>query len=90
MDREFGKEILKCLWIHANTAYDAMIRIGGNQGITSGYGQLITLAGMGAGGTEMSNDLTYAMLEVIDEMSPILAPKPNVPPHRSTPERPPR
>jgi formate C-acetyltransferase len=26
MDREFGKEILKCFWIHCNTAYDAMIR----------------------------------------------------------------
>mmetsp|Transcript_22085 Transcript_22085/g.10477 ORF Transcript_22085/g.10477 Transcript_22085/m.10477 type:complete len:364 (-) Transcript_22085:2670-3761(-) len=47
MNREFGKEILKCFWIHANTAYDAMIRVGGNQGITSGYGQLITVSGMG-------------------------------------------
>ena len=35
MDREFGKEILKCFWIHCNTAYDAMIR-NGHQGITSG------------------------------------------------------
>jgi pyruvate-formate lyase len=86
MDREFGKEILKCFWIHANTAYDAMIRVGGNQGITSGYGQLITLSGMGAGGADMTNDLTYAMLEVIDEMSPILEPKPNVRLHRSTPD----
>jgi formate C-acetyltransferase len=86
MDREFGKEILKCFWVHANTAYDAMIRIGGNQGITAGYGQLITLSGMGAGGIDMTNDLTYAMLEVIDEMSPILEPKPNVRLHRSTPD----
>jgi pyruvate-formate lyase len=86
MDREFGKEILKCFWIHANTAYDAMLRVGGNQGITSGYGQLITLSGMGAGGADMTNDLTYAMLEVIDEMSPILEPKPNVRLHRSTPD----
>jgi formate C-acetyltransferase len=68
MDREFGKEILKCFWIHANTAYDAMIKVGGNQGITSGFGQLITLSGMGAGGRDMTNDLTYAILEVIDEM----------------------
>jgi pyruvate-formate lyase len=86
MDREFGKEILKCFWIHANTAYDAMIRVGGNQGITAGYGQLITLSGMGAGGADMTNDLTYAMLEVIDEMSPILEPKPNVRLHRNTPD----
>ncbi len=86
MDREFGKEILKCFWIHANTAYDAMVRIGGNQGITSGYGQLITLSGMGADGVDMTNDLTLAMLEVIDEMSPILEPKPNVRLHRHTPD----
>ena len=84
--REFGKEILKCFWIHANTAYDAMIRVGGNQGITAGYGQLITLSGMGAGGADMTNDLTYVILKVIDEMSPILEPKPNVRLHRNTPD----
>lgn len=86
MDREFGKEILKCFWIHCNTAYDAMIRTGGNQGITAGYGQLFTIAGMGADGQDLSNDLTYALLEVIDEMSPILEPKPNVRLHRQTPD----
>jgi formate C-acetyltransferase len=86
MDREFGKEILKCFWIHANTAYDAMIRVGGNQGITSGYGQLITLSGMGKDGKDMTNDLTWAMLEVIDEMTPILEPKPNVRLHNNTPD----
>ena len=42
---------------------------------------------MGAGGEDMTNDLTYAMLEVIDEMSPILEPKPNVRLHRGTPGR---
>lgn len=86
MDREFGKEILRCFWVHCNTAYDAMIRVGGNQGITAGFGQLLTLSGMGAGGADMTNDLTYAMLEVIDEMSPILEPKPNVRLHRGTPD----
>lgn len=86
MSREFGKEILKCFWIHANTAYDFMIRTGGNQGITAGYGQLLTVGGLGPNGADMSNDLTYAILEVIDEMSPILEPKPNVRLHRQTPE----
>lgn len=85
MDPEFGKEIMKCFWMHANTVYDAMIRTG-NQGITAGYGQLITLSGLGAGGKDMTNDLTYAMLEVIDEMSPILEPKPNIRLHQGTPE----
>ncbi|MFH1983936.1 MAG: pyruvate formate lyase family protein [Pseudomonadota bacterium] len=86
MDRDFGKEILKCFWIHANTAYDAMIQTG-DQGITAGFGQLITLSGMGAGGRDMTNDLTYAILEVIDDMSPILEPKPNVRLHRNSPGR---
>ena len=86
MDREFGKEILRCFWVHANTAYDAMIQVGGNQGITSGFGQLITLSGMGPHGGDMTNDLTYAILEVIDEMSPILEPKPNVRLHRNSPD----
>jgi pyruvate-formate lyase len=86
MDREFGKEILKCFWIHCNTAYDGMIRTGGNQGITAGYGQLLTLSGLGPEGRDMSNDLTDAILDVIDEMSPILEPKPNVRLHRGTPD----
>ena len=85
MDREFGKELLKCFWVHCNTVYDAMIR-NGNQGITSGFGQLITLSGMGSGGIDMTNDLTYAILEVIDEMSPILEPKPNVRLHENSPD----
>nr|MBL0716384.1 pyruvate formate lyase family protein [Desulfobacterales bacterium] len=84
MDREFGKEILKCFSIHCNTVYDAMIR-NGRQGITSGFGQLITLSGMGFEGKDMTNDLTYAILEVIDDLSPILEPKPNVRLHRGTP-----
>ncbi len=87
MPREFGKEILKCFWVHSNTAYDAMIRTGGNQGITAGYGQLLTVSGVGAGGQDRTNDLTYAILEVIDEMSPILEPKPNVRLHRRSPDR---
>jgi pyruvate-formate lyase len=86
MDRETGKEILKCFWVHCNTAYDALIRTGAHQGITAGYGQLISLSGTGPEGRDMTNDLTFAMLEVIDEMSPILEPKPNIRLHRHSPE----
>jgi formate C-acetyltransferase len=85
MDREFGKEILKCMWMHANSAYDALIRAG-HQGITAGFGQLITLSGLGKNGKDMTNDLTYVFLEVIDEMTPILEPKPNVRLHKNSPE----
>jgi pyruvate-formate lyase len=86
MDPAFGKEILECFWVHANTAYDAMIRVGGNQGITAGFGQLVTLSGMGPGGRDMTNELTYVILDVIDEMSPILEPKPNLRLHEKSPE----
>ncbi len=84
--REFMKEILKCFFLHCNTAYDAMIRTGTNQGITAGYGQLFNLSGLGKEGADMTNDLTYLFLEVIDEMSPLLEPKPNVRLHRHSPE----
>jgi len=86
MDREFAKEILKCFWIHCNTAYDATIRAG-NNGITAGFGQLVTLSGLGPDGRDMTNDLTYMILEVIDDMSPILEPKPNIRLHRGSPEK---
>lgn len=85
MEREFMKEILGCFWVHCNTAYDYSIR-NGNQGITAGFGQLFNLSGMGPGGKDMTNDLTYLLLDVIDDMSPILEPKPNVRLHRNTPE----
>jgi len=84
--REELKELLRCFWLHANTVYDAMIRIGGNQGITSGFGQLLHVSGLGPDGRDATNDLSYAVLEVIDELSPILEPKPNVRLHRGTPD----
>ena len=86
MSRDFMKEILGCFWVHCNTAYDAQIRVGANQGITAGFGQLFNLSGMGKGGVDLTNDLTYLFLDVIDDMSPILEPKPNVRLHRGTPE----
>ncbi len=85
MDRELGKELLRCFWVHANHVYDAMIQVGGNQGITAGFGQLVSLSGLGPGGRDMTNDLTWAILEVIDQMSPILEPKPNVRLHCGSP-----
>ena len=86
MDRAFAKEILKCFWVHCNTAYDAQIRTG-NQGITAGFGQLLTLSGLLSAEEDGTNELTYLFLEVIDEMSPILEPKPNVRIHRKSPEK---
>ncbi|HQO66779.1 MAG TPA: pyruvate formate lyase family protein, partial [Spirochaetales bacterium] len=85
MSRELAKEILECFWIHANTAYDSMIKVG-NQGITAGFGQLFNLSGLGPGGRDMTNDATWLLLEVIDDMSPMLEPKPNLRLHRGSPD----
>ena len=85
--KEFAKDILGSFWFHCNTAYDGQMRVGGNQGITAGFGQLMTLSGCGPNGEDLSNELTYTMLEVIDEWSPILEPKPNVRLHRNTPDK---
>ena len=86
MDRDFMKEILGCFWFHCNTVYDSNIRTGSNQGITAGFGQLFNLSGLGKDGKDMTNDLTYLFLDVIDDMSPILEPKPNVRLHRNSPD----
>jgi len=85
MPREFGKELLKCFWVRCNFAYDAMIQTG-NQGITAGYGQLLNLSGVGKDGVDATNELTHVFLEVIDEMTPMLEPKPNVRLHENTPD----
>ncbi len=87
ISKEFAKDILGSFWFHCNTAYDGQMRVGGNQGITAGFGQLLTLSGCGPNGEDFSNELTYTMLEVIDEWSPILEPKPNVRLHRNTPDK---
>ncbi|MHA1562734.1 MAG: pyruvate formate lyase family protein, partial [Promethearchaeota archaeon] len=84
--KDFAKEILGSFWFHCNTAYDAQMRVG-NQGITAGFGQLMTLSGCGPNGEDLTNELTYTLLEVIDEWSPILEPKPNVRLHRNSPEK---
>jgi formate C-acetyltransferase len=86
ISKEFAKEILGSFWFHCNTAYDAQIRVG-KQGITAAFGQLMTLSGCGPNSEDLTNELTYTILEVVDEWSPILEPKPNVRLHRNSPEK---
>jgi len=83
LDREKARELLQCYWIKHNYAYDYQARIGTNQGISSGFGQLITLGGIGRDGEDASNDLTWLMLDVIEDMN-LLEPKPNVRLHENT------
>ena len=84
LDRVQAKELLECFWIKPNYAYDFIWRVGRTNGITSGYGQLITIGGLGPDGEDVSNDLTWLILEVIEEMN-LLEPKPNVRLHKGTP-----
>lgn len=81
-----ARELLRCFSIKPNYAYDYQGRVGRNQGINSSFGQLITLAGCGSDGEDLSNDLTYLMLEVMEEMN-LLEPKPNIRLHAKTPDR---
>jgi formate C-acetyltransferase len=85
LTREEAKEILECYWIKHNYAYDFQCRVLSNQGINSGFGQLMTIGGLDAEGKDASNELTWLILEVIEEMN-MLEPKPNIRLHAGTPE----
>ena len=85
--KDFAKEILGCFWFHCHTAYDFLMGMGAKHGINSSFGQLITLSGCGPNGEDLTNELTYTILEVIDEWYPSLEPKPNVRLHRNSPKR---
>jgi pyruvate formate-lyase/glycerol dehydratase family glycyl radical enzyme len=81
--RAQAKEWLECLWIKHNYVYDYQGWAGTNQGINSSFGQLITLGGIDAKGNDAANDLTYLILDVIEEMN-LLEPKPNIRIHAQT------
>lgn len=85
VSRDEARELLQCFWIKPNYAYDFLYRVMRIRGITSGYGQLITLGGHGPDGEDVSNDLTWLMLDVIEDMN-LLEPKPNVRLHKGTPD----
>jgi formate C-acetyltransferase len=86
LTREQAKEWLECWWIKHNYAYDYQGWVGTNHGINSSFGQLITLGGMTADGSDASNDLTYLMLDIIEEIN-LLEPKPNIRVHARTADR---
>lgn len=86
LTRDDAKEWLECWWIKHNYAYDYQGWCGTNQGINASFGQLITLGGMHADGEDATNELTYLMLDVIEELN-LLEPKPNIRLHAKTPER---
>ncbi len=86
LTREQAKEWIECFFIKHNYVYDYQGWVGTNQGINASFGQLITLGGMDAEGNDASNDLTFLMLDVIEELN-LLEPKPNVRMHARTSDR---
>jgi formate C-acetyltransferase len=81
-----AREWLQCLWIKHNYAYDYQGWVGTNQGINASFGQLITLGGIDQDGHDASNELTFLILDVIQEMN-LLEPKPNIRLHTKSPDR---
>ncbi len=86
LTREDAREWLQCWCIKHNYVYDYQGWTGTNQGINSSFGQLITLGGMDAQGNDASNDLTYLMLDVVEQIN-LLEPKPNIRIHARTPDK---
>jgi len=85
LSRDEAKELMECFWIKHNYVYDFQGRLGINQGINSSFGQLMTLSGCGPNGEDLTNDLTWLALDVIEEVN-LLEPKPNIRLHRNTPQ----
>ncbi|MDY6795342.1 MAG: pyruvate formate lyase family protein [Actinomycetota bacterium] len=85
LTEEKAREIIECYWIKHNYAYDFQCRILSNQGINSGFGQLMTIGGLNAEGEDASNELTWLLLDIIEDMN-MLEPKPNIRLHAGTPE----
>jgi len=85
LPREMAKEILESFWVKHNYAYDRYY-VGGKNGINSGFGQLITLGGCDVDGEDATNELTYLLLDVIEEMN-MLEPKRSIRIHAKTPEK---
>jgi len=77
LTKKFAKELLECFWIKHNYAYDFMGFVGVKQGITAGFGQLMTIGGITKEGKDAVNELSWLLLDVIDDMN-MLEPKRNI------------
>ena len=84
LSREEAKELYQCFSIKHNYAYDYQTP-GGPHGRNAGFGQLITLGGQGPNGKDLTNDLTYLVLESFQELN-MLEPKLNLRIHSGTPK----
>ncbi|HEY71556.1 MAG TPA: glycyl radical protein [Anaerolineae bacterium] len=87
LDRERAKELLQCFWIKFNNQ-PAPPKVGVTAAESGTYTDFanINLGGLKSDGTDAVNEVSYLLLEVIDEMH-ILQPSNNIQLSRKTPDR---
>jgi formate C-acetyltransferase len=86
LDRDRAKELLECLWVKFNN-HPAPPKVGVTAAESGTYTDFanINLGGLKRDGSDAVNDVSYLMLEVIDEMH-LLQPSNNVQLSKETPE----
>ena len=84
--REKAKELLSCLWIKVNNT-PAPPKVGVTAAESGTYNDFtnINLAGLTRDGSDGSNELTYIMLEIVDELR-LLQPQTNIQLSSKTPD----
>ncbi len=87
LDREGAKELLQCLWIKFNN-HTAPPKVGVTAKESGTYNDFtnINLGGLTRDGSDGVNDLSYLLLEVVDEIH-LLQPQSNVQISSKTPDR---
>jgi len=87
LDRDKAKELLQCLWVKFNN-HPAPPKVGVTAAESGTYNDFtnINLGGLRRDGSDAVNELSYLMLEVIDELH-LLQPGNNVQISRKTPDR---
>jgi len=87
LDRETAKELLECFWVKVNNQ-PAPPKVGVTAMESGTYNDFtnINLGGVLPDGTDAVNDISYIMLEVIDEIH-LLQPQANVQISHKTPNR---
>lgn len=87
IDRERAKELISCLWIKVNN-HPAPSKVGVTAKESGTYNDFtnINLGGLKRDGSDGSNELSYIILEIIDELK-LLQPQSNVQISERTPQR---
>jgi formate C-acetyltransferase len=87
LDRESAKELLQCFWVKFNN-HPAPPKVGVTAAESGTYTDFanINIGGLNKDGSDAVNEISYLLLEVIDEMH-ILQPSNNIQLSRKNPER---